>query len=529
MGKRKTAVFIVATCILLIAGFGLRPAFAGGDGGALAAPAAAAVTDRGDSEAKSEIRVSSFATKEEAEKFVKKIGSGGYKTVIRSEHTEDKRTIYSVFIVVHGEQPKESLQLPVTGESGKVAAQEMLVGTEEPSSDIFGGRGFFHASLAVTQLVTDNAYISNKNRKSGSSTVLSPEVWVLLPRTEQQLPPIEDISTRAPGGLILSRMKQEVSRRYEAFLLYHAYIPLYSTLPSAKTVSHRAAGGFTYNGNRVFASLMDQFERSYDIKGTGISSDPVEVDKYKDNLVDLRVSCDTGNRFRLMLDYSNFLLRYDEPANDFQDRMDNALEGYVFYQVQPKTALFVEYDFIDITHDKDSTLDSREHHVFGGVQWDITAKSKGIVKAGYGLKDFSHVDENTRNYVFEAQITHNLSSMNSLTLTAYRQTDETDFLQSSFITADGAKAEFLHRLTTRITAGAGLGYTREAYEGGDFTLDGVTKQRKDSVYDGSLSLRYQFKRWLESDIGYEFTRRDSNFGDFSYTSNTMFFRIRGAI
>ncbi len=513
---------MMATCIFMVAGFGLWPVVAAA--GAVV-PTMTADTGQSGGGGTGDVRVSSFATREDAEKFVKKISSGGYETVIRSERTEDNRTIYSVFIVVHGEQPKESLQLPVMGESGKIPGEEMPVGTTKSLSGIFGGRSFFHASLAVTELFTDNAYLSNQNRRSGSSTVLSPEVWILLPRTEQQLPEIEDISTRAPGGLILSRVKPEVSRRYEAFALYHADIPLYSSLPSEKTVSHRAAGGFIYNGNRVFGGAMDQFDRSYDVKGTGVPSDPVEVDKYKSNLFDASISYDTGNRFRLMLDYSNFLLTYDDPANDFQDRVDNALAGYVFYQIQPKTALFVEYDFIDITHDKEAALDSREHNFFGGVQWDITAKSKGRIKAGYGMRDFVNTDTSSNNYIFEVQIAHTLSSKNSLLLSAYRQTDETNFIESDFIATNGVKAEYLHRLRSRLTGSAIFAYTSETYEGGDFTVDGVTKQRKDSVYDGTLSLRYQFRKWLQSDIGYEFTRRDSNFGDFSYRSNTFFFRI----
>jgi hypothetical protein len=522
---REIGVFLAG--IILIIGCGLRPAFAAEGGNTSASTPVASATDRGNGAA-NEVRIARFATRQEAETFAKRIAAGGYEPVIRTETTDEGRTVYSVFVALHDEQPKESLQLPVTGETGKTQNGEMPVGS--PSyADIFGGRSFFHASLAFTQLYTDNAFISNTNKKSGSSTVVTPEVWILLPRTEERPPQIEDISTSAPGGLILSRVRPEVSRRYEAFLLYHADVPLYSNLPSSNTITQRLAGRFIYNGNRVFGDLSDQFVRSYDIKGTGNVSDPVEVDKYWSNLVDGSISYDTHNRFRLMLDYSNFLLRYDDTANDFRDRIDNALAGYVFYQIQPKTALFAEYDFIDITHDRDSSFDSREHNIFGGIQWDITAKSKGTVKAGYGIKDFTNIDTTSRNYIFEAQITHHLSSKNTLILKAYRQTDESDFEQTSFIITDSAKAEYLHRITARFTGAAGFAYTRETYEGGDFTLDGVTQQRKDSVYDAILSLRYQFERRLQADIGYDYTRNDSNFSDFSYTSNTFFFRLTGSI
>ncbi len=515
---KKRRLFILLICVLFLTG--PRPT---------AALAAGSPPDIKAAGPVHEVRVSTFGTKEEAERFVEKIRSGGYEAVIRSEITDDKKTVYAVYVVVHGGKRTEEQPAGETAE-GETPAGEASAGTLKSYPGLFTeGQRFYHASLALSQLVTDNAFLSRDNKKSGSSTVLSPEVWILLPHTEQEPPGIQSISTGAAGGMTLSRLKPEVSRRYEAYLLYHADIPLYSNLPAAKTIIHNVLGGFIYNGNRVYLNVGDQFTRSYDVKVTGVPSDPVEVDKYKTNLFSATAAYDTGNRVSFRVDYSNFLLNYDETANDFMARMDNSVAGYLFYKVKPKTALFLEYAFVDIAHGKDGSFDSMDHDIFGGIQWDITAKSRGTIKAGYGIKDFSNRDTRWSSYIFEAQIEQRLSSKNTLAFTAYRQTDETDFVQTSFVVADGAKAELRHLLTARMSASAAAEYTRESYEGGSFTSGGVTGQRRDNIYQGELSFRYEFKKWLQADIGYTLTKRDSNFTDFGYTANSLYFRIMTGI
>jgi polysaccharide biosynthesis protein VpsM len=365
------------------------------------------------------------------------------------------------------------------------------------------------------------------NKKSGSSTVLSPEIRLSLPRAGEALT-LSDISTMAPGGVVFSKTGLGGAGGSGAYLLYHADIPIYSNLPSENTMTHKAAAGYIYNGNRVSIGVSDEFVRSYDETLTGIQASPLAVDKFKSNLLDVYGSYDTGNRFKLMIDYSHFLVDYDAAGTGFRNLGDDSVAGYVFYKIRPKTSLFVEYDFIDISHTDDSALDSREHNISVGIQWDLTAKSKGVVSAGYGIKDMAGQGGSFKNYIFQAQISHQLTSKNDITFSAYRMTEETDYLQTLFLVSTGIKADYNHRLTTKISASAGLGYERDDYEGA-FSFGGVTKQRRDTAYDADLSLRYEFKRWLKADIGYTFRRMNSNFGQFEYSSNTLFIRLMTAI
>jgi hypothetical protein len=173
--------------------------------------------------------------------------------------------------------------------------------------------------------------------------------------------------------------------------------------------------------------------------------------------------------------------------------------------------------------------DSKEHHYFGGIQWDITAKSKGSVKAGYGNKDFADRTFGSSNeFIMEAQIDHKLTPKTSLILKASRKTNETNVLTTDFVVSSFAGIEYLQRLTGKITADAKFGYTNDKYNG-VFTSGGVTKKLTNDYYAASFALQYKFKEWIQMDLGYLYDLRKSSFPEFGYTGNSVFMRITGTL
>jgi len=272
--------------------------------------------------------------------------------------------------------------------------------------------------------------------------------------------------------------------------------------------------------------LTDQYLASHDLRGTGTSQ---ELDKFRTNLADLIVTYNVGERFIVRLDYANYYVDYTASRNDFRDRNDNSVSAYVFYLFRPKTSLFYEYEFVDVSYADNVTSDSAEHHNFLGVQWDVTAKSKGSLKAGYGLKDFSQSGtKNSNDFILEAQADYKFTTKTSLLLKASRKTNETNISNTDYMVSDFIEAQYIQRLTGKITANAGLSYGHNAYHS-DITYGGRTKKLKDDYITGMLALQYKFKEWLEMDTGYLLSRRESSFPEFDYTNNTLFLRLTGSL
>jgi hypothetical protein len=409
--------------------------------------------------------------------------------------------------------------------SEKSFAEDKPIGKERLSGDVFGRRGgYLHPFLSISEYYTDNVVNTKGEKKSDFITVISPGVWLTIPRIYEKLLSV-DTSSIAPGGFSLSRSTSGSFRRYQTYLFYGADIERFSKYSSENVTSHKLEGLFQYNlRGGLSIELVDQYLASHDIRGTGISS---ELDKYKTNLANLILTYDALEKIKFRIDYSNFLVNYD--GNNYRDRDDNAFSGYIFYKFQPKTSVFIEYDFIDISYDESALLDSKEYHYFGGLQWDMTAKSKGSIKAGYGVKNFSVSSiGDAKDFIVEAQIDHQFTPKTSLKINASRKTNETNITATDFIISNNIEVEYLQRLTGKITGDVNFSYTNDSYKG-NLTYDGETKERKDDTFSGAFALRYKFKQWLNLDTGYIYTKRDSNFSDFDYTTNIVFIRITGSL
>jgi Putative beta-barrel porin 2 len=484
-----------------------------------------------------EVEVFRSESRDAAERSAEGIRQRGYETAIWSEVTKEGKTLYRVFVVLHGGQSPDTL--PSTSGAGRDAAEkpvsseeeERPIGTSKALAEAVEKRArFIHAALSVTEVYDDNAFSSHDNTESGYATILTPEVWALLPHYYENPLPIENSSTHSPGGLLATRLKPEVNRRYYAYLYYKADIPVVSkNTVQGNGISYEAKGRIIYNfGRGLYLDVIDQFVRSYESRATDLSVLPGESAKYKSNLFNAIVYYDTSNRTRLRLDYANYYLALDDPSEDFRSRTDNVLSAYFFYRFRPKTSAFVQYSFTDVKYKASHSFDSREHLFAGGLKWDITARSVGIIKAGYGIKDFVSTDDKVDNLILEAQIRHRFSSKRQATLTAFRKTNETDIDASSYVLSHGVRIDCQQSFSAKLAGFLHLSYWHDKYHARQGTGDPFGGL-ENNTYEAGLIFQYKFKRWLESDFGYTYTRRASSVDDFSFANNALIFRITGVL
>ena len=399
------------------------------------------------------------------------------------------------------------------------------MGTEQVSSDIFEKKGGnIHPFIAVTEYWTDNAFSTHTDKKSDFTTVLSPGVYLALPGMKERINPIETLNL-TPGGVALTRFNVQYPRRFQSYLYYRADIERYLDSHSLNYTSHTVEGVLQYNmRGGLSLEFADQFLKSRTQRGTGFS---FELDKFYGNLFSASAKYEISDKTLVRVDYSNYYLNFIAAENDFRDRDDNTVSAYLFYKLWPKTAIFGEYDYVDISYNKNVLPDSKEHHLFAGVKWDITDKTKGSAKAGYGIKDFSNSSTGSHNDIYvELQLDHKFSPKTNILLRASRKTEETDISQAGFIIANTIGATYLHRFTTKITGSLDLSYTNEKYKG-EVTFAGITKELVDQFWRAGVAVQYEYKDWLKFNTGYVFSDRISNISALSYTNNMIYLRASG--
>jgi len=270
--------------------------------------------------------------------------------------------------------------------------------------------------------------------------------------------------------------------------------------------------------------VADVFDVNHVANDNGISG---LLEKYTDNYFDILLSYQPSEKFKFQFDYSNYDLEYDteyDENQDYRDRNDNSIDLYVFFKIKPKTSIFAEYGYSDIRFDTNKESDSTEDRLYGGIDWDITGKTKGRLKAGYIWKDFErwYVDDQ-EGFSFQAQVQHNFSPKRALILEGFRSYNESNFAYADTFMGTGVSATLLQRFNDKWSGTLEGSYTENDYKGA-YSYEDVTKERQDEIFKISPALRYEFREWLFFDLGYTYTNRDSNIYYYDYVDNTVFFR-----
>ena len=415
------------------------------------------------------------------------------------------------------ENAAREAQMPI----GQVE-EPMIPGEEGITADVFGKKGgYLHPFLMLEEMYTDNLYNTDTGEEEDFITTISPGLWLALPSNREKLLEI-GTTTTSPGGLNMSRIKPEATRRYQTYLLYSPEFVFYKNNSQHDTVNHQAEGLFQYNFNMGLSlDVIDQYNITHEANNNGISE---ELDKYKDNLFNILAIYQPSEKFKFRVDYSNFDLDYDEDENNYMDRNDDSFACYIFYKIKPKTSIFAEYEFSDIEFDTFTASDSVEHRYYAGVQWDVTAKTRGRFKIGYIDKDFDNSGvEDQDDYSVEIQAQHNFTAKRAIELMGFRRFNESNFIDSSSFLTTGASAAWLQRFNDKWSGTLEVSYTYDEYY--ELFVDNQNpKERTDKIFSFSPAIRYEMKDWLTFDLGYTYINRDSDIDRFDFINNAIVFR-----
>jgi len=349
--------------------------------------------------------------------------------------------------------------------SGMVVAQEEIEGTGTISGDVFGEQGrFYHAFLSLYGAYGDNIFNTGEETVSDFVFAVAPGIELAFPATRSK-PASVDTATTSPGGAVYDRFQESSFQRFQSYLAYIPRFQFYADNSDENTVVHNGQAALQYNlrGGLSF-DLVDRFVQDYDRYQSNIST---QTDTYRSNLFDLAASYEVTEKVLLRADYSNFMVFFTDEKNEGRNRTDNSASGYVFFKVRSKTAVFGEYDIIDIAYDENTIRDSLEQQFWAGVYWNVTEKTKGSFKSGYSLRAFDDPEINDADgFVFEANLDYYFTPKTSIGLNGYHRNEETPDLSAEYMVTTAGSFIYRQGLTEKLTFEFDLRYRNEDYQGG---------------------------------------------------------------
>ena len=201
----------------------------------------------------------------------------------------------------------------------------------------------------------------------------------------------------------------------------------------------------------------------------------------------------------------------------FRDRDETCLAARAYGKLSGgKTKFFIEVSDEDFSYDETpilgGTLDSNEQGYAVGVEWEATGKTTGAIKIGEVDKDFDAASKGEESItVWDVDVTWSLRTYSHVLLSAANTLGETngtgDFIESTDYTIS-----WLHAWSEQVSTTISLSIGEDDY---------IRSLRSDDRESISVSIDYDWKRWVSVGEGYSYRERDSNNSLFDYEKNVF--------
>lgn len=211
-------------------------------------------------------------------------------------------------------------------------------------------------------------------------------------------------------------------------------------------------------------------------------------------------------RVEVSVDYYNKGYTNFTDITELRDYDSMKLASTFYYGTGASTDILFEISRDAIDYSKsdtsESNRDSNDYRALAGVKWEATALTSGEVKIGYQEKDFSSANrENFSGLSWDASVTWQpltYSTIDFVTSRAARDPNVIgDYIDESFYSATWG-----HDWNSKLSTQLFVSYMNEDYSGGSTT-------RSDDTTILSMSVNYNFLRWLDVSLFTDFTDKNS--------------------
>ncbi len=387
-------------------------------------------------------------------------------------------------------------------------------------ASIFGkGGGHFHPFVSVTGYYSDNIYSSGQNKVADLNTVLTGGMWVAAPGTKKAM--LEGSSGALPGGVQKSSLIRERQRSYQAYMLYKVDAERYSTYDPGNFVNHKGEGLFALNGaagHRLEVSGI--YLRSHDAKG---EAPALELGEFTSRHLGVTAVVAVTSKFRLRADYGQFTIDYDKGLFRYKEHKDSSYSGYIYFKFMPKTSVFLEYTSSALDYDDLYGLDSTETDYMLGLQWELTEKTTGSIKAGTSTREF---DTGGREEEYSAKVMGKMSyELGEKSIAGFdisRRRKEAGTPGADFVNHQSGRAWLNSQPTSKFSWTLSASMVQTTYVG-------TGQDRKDNDFSGGLALQYQFRKWLGANMGVRREQRTSTDTANEYSTNTVYIGLSASM
>ena len=343
-------------------------------------------------------------------------------------------------------------------------------------------------NVLAKETYDDNVFLTKGNRKEDYITKISPSVLFNLNS--------KYVNLDANYVIDVVRYRFQEKQSGVNQLLYTDIRPGIVAFPF-----------FKGRGGKIGLQIRDTFQPSI----TNVASNEV-TSRTKRMTNDLLVLLDyyMSEKKTLSMEYENDFEHYDKVADRQSTYIENVITPKFYFRIRPKWSLMAGGDFGKRDYPKGRN-DSVYYRIKGGATGRFFTKLISRFELGKEWRDYKDTSYGEAQALFfngyflsrfpgsaQASLSYRHSIVDSTTSGyPYYISDVIDF-------------DFERKLTYKTRGLLGFTYAHDAYDR-EWFVDNVGKIRHDDKYEGSIAVRYYFKKEFYAELGYVYTMKRSNF------------------
>lgn len=227
------------------------------------------------------------------------------------------------------------------------------------------------------------------------------------------------------------------------------------------------------------------------------------------------------NRGQLGISLATQSREYTNNQQETRDRDRTTVKATFYYNFSVKTAALFEIDRADINYTRPSpvNLDSTEMLYALGMRWEATRQTTGKIRAGYVRKDLDDksLDDFSGIYI-AGNVVWEPRAMDRISITLSRSTHESNQITASYFVRSQFATTWEHQLMQLIAFGIDASVETDDY----------SDDRNDNLHHFGTFISYDLREWLDLDLRYTFSSRDSDLSGQRYDDNLLLFSLNMA-
>ena len=248
-----------------------------------------------------------------------------------------------------------------------------------------------------------------------------------------------------------------------------------------------------------------------------------ELDKTKDREFSANYTFGSeGARGRLAIGFRTNSLRYltNQQVTSVLESDTETINARFSVGFGASSRALVEIVDTDNSFRANEVNNRQDRRYLVGVEWEASDIVKGNIRLGRSQSDLINTVGDTSSSVGEASITWSPVEHSVFTLSANRAAQNTENNIGSFVERSEVLLGWNYKINGSWTAAVSTGRQRD---------DFVNANRRDTLNNTQLQLRYAFRRWLEVGMGITRTQSTSTDPSLSFDNNKIVLSVNATL